>query len=127
MQGEIVIADAIELFESVIGFWSPKDYESQWMEGAARAAVERETSCFITSLTDPLHAEYIKWWLLYPTDERIVLQEGLLILDKLSEPFLTSNPYSSIPLRARLTEDGYPVSEWDISRAALLDYVRRGA
>jgi hypothetical protein len=58
--GEIVLGDYRELFISLIGFWSPRDYEDQWREGIRRV-VQRERSCLVTSLDDPAKSEVITW------------------------------------------------------------------
>lgn len=124
-RGRLVIGEQIEEFESFIGFWSPFDYERQWLEGTVRVAAKGSASCLITSLTDPSHAEFVRWWLLYPQGDLVVLQEGLLLLKSLVVPFSTTSPYDSIPEHQSLTDDGRPISEWRLPRTAIADFARR--
>lgn len=123
MLGEIVLGDYREGFESFIGFWSQHDYEMQWGLGVQRAAAEGQASCLITSITDPTHAEFLRWWLIYPLGETVAIQESLLLFDQLSTPFSTADPYRSIPARVQITDEGQPVSEWELPRDALREFL----
>lgn len=123
MDGEIVLEKDRERFQSAIGYWSPADYVAQWHAGAARAAFEGRDSCLITSITDPSHAEYLQWWLLYPRDGRIIVQDALLLFDQLEVPFSPQTPYSSIPPHAQETEEGQPISEWIVTTQAVRDFL----
>jgi hypothetical protein len=120
--GEIELGEEIEVFTSVIGFWSPHDYMRQWRQGLDRALSGRH-SCLITSLHDPSLVEVLHWWLLYPQGESIALQNALLILRDLPTAFTTSDPYSAIPPYRTHSEEGLPISEWKVSRSDIMSFL----
>ncbi len=125
MQGRIVLGEEEEEFESFIGFWGPLDYARQWTEGAVRVASQRSASCLLTSVTDPSHSEFIRWWLLYPRGETVIVQEGILLLASLSTPFSTTFPYASVPEYESTAHDGRPIAEWQIPRDAIAEFATR--
>lgn len=112
--GEIVLDDERERFVSLIGFWSPRDYELQWRIGIRRLVREGQNSCLITSLHDPTEVDVINWWLLYPDGDVVHIQEALLLLAEHKINFSTSDPYASIPPRMTVDEDGNQISEWTL-------------
>jgi hypothetical protein len=110
--GEIVLGDYRELFISLIGFWSPRDYEDQWREGIKRV-VQREKSCLVTSVDDPAESEVITWWRLYPVGRTVYVRNSLLLLEDLPDAFSTRDPYASI-LDRHTVDDGHQISEWEV-------------
>lgn len=123
MYGEIAMGDFVEGFESQIGFWSPMDYTAQWIAGASRAANGSIASCLITSITDPLNEEFLRWWLLYPRKDVVILRESLLLVHELPQKFTTTEPYSWIPEYRRRTEEGQLISEWEVPVRAIRDFL----
>lgn len=123
MYGEITVGHLREGFESYIGFWSPMDYIAQWRAGAKRAVLEQHDSCIITSITDPVRSEHLRWWLLYPNGEVIHVREALLRLKDLDVSFATSEPYRSIPRYARVTEDGFPIPYLEVPAQSVRDFI----
>lgn len=114
LMGQITLGGDIENFESVIGFWSPKDYERQWTEGVRRVVRSGKDSCLITSIHDPGLVDVLSWWLLYPEADEVHVQDALCLVRECLPRFSTVDPYRSIPERARATEDGEPVLEWTL-------------
>jgi CdiI N-terminal domain len=114
LRGEIELGSHREEFIALIGFWSPLDYEHQWRAGVRRLVESRESSCLITSLHDPAEADVITWWLLYPMESRVFIQNALLLPRELTTPFSTRNPYLAIPPRRTITEEGHIISEWEL-------------
>ena len=108
--GKLCSGDHRETFISLIGFWSPRDYEEQWTEGIARVVNGGVDSCLINSLHDPAAVEIIRWWLLYPVARTVHVQTGFLILAQQNQQFSTRDPYASIPPRVTIDE-GQEVSE----------------
>jgi hypothetical protein len=122
--GEIVLGDEREMFLSLIGYWSPRDYEEQWRNGILRVVRERQESCLITSLHDPREADVLMWWLLYPDGDTVRIQNALLLLDQHRQEFSTHHPYASIPPRRIVTDDGQPISEWVLPITDLRDFLQ---
>lgn len=123
--GRITLDDFSETFISLIGYWSPRDYEAQWRSGVKRLVEERRDSCLITSLHDPAATEMLMWWLLYPEGEFVIVQQGLLLFADLERAFNTSNPFCSIPPREQVTDNGEVVSEWSIDIGSFEEFLRR--
>lgn len=126
VEGELTFDDHREGFQSFIGFWSPSDYLAQWRDGAARAARLDGPSCLITSITDPAHADYLRWWLLYPSGGKIIFQEALLFLKELTPPFSTRDPYASIPAYKQYSDEGERISEWVVPVSSVIDFLKSG-
>lgn len=112
--GRITLDDFSEMFISLIGYWSPRDYEAQWRRGIRRLIEERRDSCLITSLHDPAATEMLMWWLLYPQGEFVIVHQSLLLFRDLEHAFSTNDPFYSIPPREQMTDDGEPISEWSV-------------
>jgi hypothetical protein len=123
--GRITLDEFAETFISLIGHWSPSDYEAQWRLGVKRLVEERRESCLITSLHDPAATEMLMWWLLYPKGECVIVQQSLLLFEGLKRAFDTSDPFCSIPPRAQVTDDGEPISEWSLDIRSFEEFFRR--
>jgi hypothetical protein len=122
--GEIVLGNEKEGFLSLVGYWSPRDYQQQWEAGVRRLVDERKNSCLITSLHDPQQADVLTWWLLYPVDDKVHVQNALLMLNEHREDFSTRNPYKTIPSRRQLTDDGALISEWILPFQDFVEFLR---
>lgn len=112
--GEINLGDEVEGFQSLIGFWSPLDYQQQWVQGVRRLVHEKRDSCLITSVDDPSFGEVVSWWLLYLDGDVAHVREALLFPENQVGRFSTSDPYSAIPPRRESPDEGMIISEWDI-------------
>ena len=110
--GQITIGSFREKFEIVFEYWSSKQYEQQWREAIERVINNRNTSCLVTSITDPASANSIFLWPMYPVDNMIAIQNHLLFMDDLSEPFDPSDPYRFVRPREILSDEGGRISEW---------------
>ena len=125
LEGRITLGDYWESFVSPLDFWTRADYEAQWQQGVELALHSGRPSCLIVSIERPSESELVRWWLLYPEGERVYVQEHLLILPDLSISFSLEDPYSFIPDRKQLGEEGAQVSEWEVSRTNLQDFLER--
>ena len=114
--GELTLGEDRESFVSLIGYWSPRDYEQQWLQGIERVVRANRASCLITSLHDPAEADVISWWLLYPEGEVVHIREALLLVNEDRGTFSTADPYAAIPVRQPNDESGDEISEWTVTR-----------
>lgn len=121
--GEIQLGEHSESFVSPIGFWTRADYEAQWRRGVERAAKDSRPSCLLTSIAAPQDSDLIRWWLLYPVGDCVFAREGLLIRSALTQPFDADDPYALIPPRERLNEDGQEISEWELDKRSLREFL----
>jgi CdiI N-terminal domain len=69
---------------------------------------------YVTGLRDPRCTAFEEWWILYPEQNRVFIQNCLLLLDEIQGEFDPFNPYAHIPSREILAENGEPVSEWEV-------------
>jgi hypothetical protein len=122
--GEVLLGDEREAFVSLIGFWSPRDYLQQWEEGIRRLVNQNKTSCLITSLHDPKEADILTWWLLYPLDHNVHVQNALLVLSEQRAKFATNSPYDAIPPRRQFTDEGDQISEWIVPLQDFAQFLR---
>jgi hypothetical protein len=111
-KGKITIDDFQECFESEHTYWSKQQYESQWVE-ARNNLLDGKASMFITSITDPENANFIRAWVGYPKRNKIIFQEHIVFVDKLKNPFNPQDPHASINKYTNKTEEGEAISEWE--------------
>lgn len=114
LYGEIVLGEHTERFVSLIGYWSPLDYQRQWRTGIRRLIRELVPSCVITSIDDPDNSEILRWWLLYPLGDVVAVRESALEYKRSRTKFSTEMPFLAIPPRRLLSEDGFEISEWQL-------------
>lgn len=122
-RGRIQLGDFEEAFEISFEYWSPEEYEQQWLNALHRLLTEGGMSALITSVTDPESANFLWWWPAYRDDEVVVFQNAVLLLDDLRESFELSRYEEFIPPREQRTEDGEPISEWHVSTSDVYDFL----
>lgn len=113
--GTIEIDEFRESFEADFSFWSRSDYERHWGH-AAEELLGGSPVIFITSITDPATANFIRSWVCYPTKGELIFQEHILFLEDLEKPFNLKTPHSHVPPYESVTEDGEAISEWRTGR-----------
>jgi hypothetical protein len=122
--GVISLGDESESFQSLIGYWSPLDYQRHW-ESAVRRVVELGMpACLVTSVHDPAQAEVVHCWYMYPTGNDVVIRNALLLRSSTTEPFDTSAPHRFVPPYSEVNEDGGEISEWRVPLSALREFLR---
>jgi hypothetical protein len=112
--GEIRLGDFYETFWASLSYWNEYDYLNQWKDALKRICNGNNRSCLITSIYDPSNANYIFWWPLYLDENIVHIQNHILFLDELDQPFSEQNPYESIRSRETVSEDSSKISEWDV-------------
>lgn len=113
-RGTIQIDAFEEAFESGIGYWTMDDYRTQWIDGIRRVVIEGANSCLVTSITDPISANFIFWWPLYVDGTQVRFQNHVLFLSECETPFDENVPYLSLPSRVSTSDDGRSISEWTL-------------
>jgi hypothetical protein len=110
-KGVIKIDGFEEAFESELSYWSQAQYEAHWHQ-AKETISTGNSACFITSITNPEHSNFIRTWACYPINGKLVFQECVLFLDELEPPFNANKPHLNVLPYESLTEDGEQISEW---------------
>ena len=112
--GTINFDDYSESFQAPVSYWNQKDYLSHWHNSLKRLLTTENKTALITSIYNPKTANFLFWWILYRIDGHVYIQNHVLFLDDLKEPFDEREFYKSIPEREVVTEEGDSISEWVI-------------
>lgn len=126
LPGRIILGEHEEDFVSLIGFWSPRDYERQWRSAIERLVEERCESCLVTSIHDLRASDVARWWLLYPEQRVVHVQEALLFPKQLPGHVSEKDLYQAILPRETYNEDGAPISEWDVPFDDFIAFLHQG-
>ena len=113
--GRITIGDFSEQFEVDLSYWQPDQYRQQWAEAARLIVAGDGPAAFITSMRRPETANFITWWPTWREGDRVLIQNQILILDQLEEPFDETDPYRSLGPMEHTSEEGDPISSWETS------------
>lgn len=122
--GLIKIGSFQERFSASLMYWNAEDYERHWKQAVARIIKSSAVSCLITSMLDPATANFIFWWPMYCEGDTVFIQNQILFLDQLPSPFDEHAPFSHVPERKILSEDGEKISEWFVSIKDLESFLR---
>ncbi|MGF1751124.1 hypothetical protein [Vibrio cionasavignyae] len=121
LDGQLIIGDFSEGFHASTSYWDRKKYLSQWVKGLEVILKGGNKSAFITTMYDPTTANFIFWWVMYLVGNDVYIQNHVLFMDELGEPFNESDFVKFVPERETFTEYGEPISEWKVS----IDDIRR--
>jgi CdiI N-terminal domain len=121
--GKIKIGEFQEEFTSSLSYWNKTDYLEQWKSALIKTYTGSPKSCLVTSMFDPLTANFIFLWTLYLDKSVVHIQNQILFLDELDKPFLELNPYESIRDREIISDAGDKISEWDVNVNEIKEYL----
>lgn len=113
-RGQITIGNFTEEFECAIHYWDKERYMNQWVEGCNKICKEPK-SALMTSIHEPVQANFMVWWVMYRESNNVYIQNQLLFMENLSSPFQEENIYEHISDRETVNEDGLEISEWQTS------------
>jgi hypothetical protein len=118
--GTIRIGEFSEDFLASLTFWSANDYRKSWRRSfEVLDGDDPSTSCLVTSITEPEASNFIFCWPLYRAGETVFVQNSIIFLEELTEPFDAAAPWKSVRPRETVNEDGLPISEWCTTMMAL--------
>jgi hypothetical protein len=119
--GRTTLGDYSERFLAPLDRWQRGDYERQWIEAAERLLHESDRTGFSTQAGR-------FWWTMWRQGERVYVHEELLTPERLATlTAFDGAPYALIEDRATRTEDGAPISEWELTVADVQAFVARRA
>ncbi|MFC4496164.1 hypothetical protein ACFPA8_18730 [Streptomyces ovatisporus] len=111
--GRIKVGGFMETFLMELSFWSVNEYRRSWRRAlTALEQAETTTSCLISSITDPVHSNFISCWPMYREVDAVYVQNSIIFLDELDEAFDPQEPWRYVQPRCSVDEDGNRVSEW---------------
>lgn len=122
-QGVIRLNGLSERFECPLDYWDKTAYFSQWYQGILWSIDEQLDSCLITSITDPLTANFLLWWPMYVEGSEVVFQNQVYFFGENEAIFDVENPYRSISPRRSVSEEGRKISEWTVAVSDLRKWI----
>ena len=111
--GRVTVCDFSERFEADLSYWSPDQYRQHWTEAVRLVVADEGPVAFVTSMRDPETANFIVWWPAWRDGDRVFVQNQLLFLDQLAEPFDEADPFRGLGSFGREGEDGDRISTWE--------------
>jgi len=112
--GELKLLNFTEVFRVPLSYWKKDNYEQQWKEGVKRILRGCNRSCLVTSMYNPDVANFIVWWPMYLCGDKVFIQNHLLFMNDLKQPFQEHNLYEHIPAREIYSIEGDKISEWSL-------------
>ena len=125
-RGRITLGEFSEEFVAPLVFWTVDDYRRQWHEAAERILNGCEQSCFVAAMRESPLDGAIFLWLAYKHGEAVYIQHKLLLPELVKGGFDTSNPYAQIDERRIVSEEGEPISEWQVSVGDIARFLHAG-
>jgi len=113
--GSIHINSFSETFRSPVSYWKRNEYLSQWYSGLNEIISGKKKSAIVTSMYDPTSTNFIVIWPLYLVGKDVFIQNRILFIEDLKEPFNEASLSSYIDDRETINEDGEVISEWKVS------------
>jgi hypothetical protein len=122
--GTIAIGAFAERFEAPLDYWSREDYEAHWREAVSRIVGGHKRSALITSMIEPLNANFIVWWPMWRVGARVFFQEHLCFLDRLRGDRAFLFPYRHVRARGDHRRGEPRPSEWSTSATSLEGFLQ---
>jgi len=113
--GKIHIDNFSENFQASTSYWDRCKYLSQWKDGLNNIINGGSKSAIITTMYDPSTANFIFWWVMYAVGDDVFIQNHVLFIEDLKEPFNESNFAKYVPVRETVNEEGDTISEWKVN------------
>jgi hypothetical protein len=126
IRGRITLGDFSEEFVSPLVFWTVDDYRKQWRDAAERIVNGEARSCFAATMRESPEDGAIFLWTAYRLADTVYFQHKLLLPETVTDTFEPSNIYTQVDKRQTETEDGYRISEWQVSVKEIACYLRAG-
>ena len=121
LRGRTTLGAYAEEFLAPLGLWQRAEYERQWIEAARRVLGPAARAAFFTTA-------FQFWWAMWREDEIIYMHEEFLTPERLARVTdYGAAPYHLLEDRRTHSEDGAPISEWQISVADVRAFVERRA
>jgi hypothetical protein len=124
-RGRITLGDFSEVFVAPLVFWAAADYLNQWVEAAKHIVNGQPRSCFVAAMRESPHDGPVFLWPAYKDGEVVFVQHRLLLPETVKGVFNPLNLYAQVDERRTLSEDGEPISEWQVSVEDLASFLRR--
>lgn len=125
LHGEIEIDGYKESFFAPVGYWSRGDYLSSWKRALAEGFRDGSHAVLVTSMRNPLSCNFIFYWVVFLEGDQAYIQNGVIFLDEISEPFEPRKINSYVSAREEVNEDGQVISQWKVNLLSIKDFFNR--
>ena len=112
--GKITIGSFSEKFESALSYWSREKYMSQWTRALLQVISSESRSALITSMTDPVTANFLTWWPMYKISGAVFIQNQILFMDQIGRRFDPDKAHEFVGEHFSVDSDGEKLSEWSV-------------
>ncbi|KJH72403.1 hypothetical protein [Aliterella atlantica] len=126
IRGRITLGDFSEEFVAPLVFWTVDDYQKQWREAAERIVAGEARSCFAASIRESPDDGAIFIWTAYKLADTVHFQHKLLLPETVKGTFEPLNIYAQVDERQTKTEDGFQISEWQVTVKDVAYWLRVG-
>jgi contact-dependent growth inhibition (CDI) system CdiI-like immunity protein len=122
--GTIVLGEDRDGFAVSLEWWGRAAYEQQWLAAAKRLVNGAERVMFLGSYNGPEAAFHFAWpaW---RDGDLVHVQNWLVLTEQLPTPFEPDEADRFVRRRQTISEDGEPISEWDVSLADVQAFLER--
>lgn len=123
LKGEIEIDGYTESFFASTEYWSRNEYISSWKKSLKRGLREGDHAVLVTSMRDPEASNFIFYWVIFIEGEQAYIQNRILFLEEMSEPFDPEKISSYVSRRTEFNEDGLEISQWKTDMTSIVDFL----
>lgn len=122
-EGRIVLGEFSERFNLPVDYWRLTDYYRQWRNALVAFIDGQSPVCLVTAMRDPALGTFIDTWVMYAENSSVVLQNQIIPCGQLDSDYLDRGTYEFVQPRETETEDGEPISEWQIPLSAVRQFL----
>ena len=122
--GTVVLGEDRDGFAISLEWWGRAAYEQQWLAAARRLVIGPDRVMFLVSYNGP-EAAYHFAWPAWRDGNQVRVQNWLVLTDQLPTRFDPDEADRFVRARETVSEDGAPISEWDVTVADLQAFVDR--
>jgi len=123
LQGQIEIDGHTENFFAPTEYWSRNEYLSSWKKSLTQGLREGDHAVLVTSMRDPEVSNFIFYWIIFIEGGQAYVQNRILFLEEISEPFDPGKINSYVSRRAEFNEDGLEISQWKVDVSSIRDFL----
>ena len=115
----LTVGDFFEEMFADVTNWSITDYRQHWLKELDALVHGRDCGALLTSLHDPKIGYRVQAWPMWREDNIVYFQSRVIGMLEVEPNFDTNRLSGVIGERQELSEDGRPISQWQISASEI--------
>ena len=123
--GSFILKDLNESFHPSFRVWSVNDYQQHWKKNLKKVLTGKNTSLIVN--WNPVSGETgfsgEMWEVFHLEKDKYALQNCLILNENYPDGKINPNKLEPFP-RETIDEDGEKISEWETTRAEILDLLK---